>query len=93
MYEIEFTTRFQKDLKRCVKRGLPLEELYNVLKLLKETGSLPPQYHPHKLSGKLAGTWECHIKSDWLLLWEQYDDKLLLIMTGTGTHADFYDHK
>lgn len=33
-----------------------------VIGILQETGSLPMQYHPHKLSGKFEGLWECHIK-------------------------------
>ena len=32
-----------------------------VIGILQETGSLPMQYHPHKLSGKFEGLWECHI--------------------------------
>lgn len=33
---------------------------------------------------------ECHIKGDWLLIWQQNDTELTLIMTDTGTHADLY---
>ena len=50
-----------------------------VIGILQETGSLPMQYHPHKLSGKFEGLWECHIKSDWLLIWQQNDTELVLI--------------
>ena len=39
-------------------------------------------------------TWECHIKSDWLLVWQQNDSTLTLIMVTTGTHSDmFYKNK
>ena len=61
-----------------------------VIGILQETSSLPMQYHPHKLSGKFEGLWECHIKSDWLLIWQQNDTELVLIMTDTGTHADLF---
>lgn len=27
---------------------------------------------------------------DWLLIWEQYDDELVLIMTNTGSHSDVF---
>ena len=79
MYRLEYTTNFKKDLKTCKKRGLELHLLQRVIDILQETGTLPNQYRPHKLSGKFEGLWECHIKSDWLL-----------IMTDTGTHADLY---
>ena len=61
-----------------------------VIGILQETSSLPMQYHPHKLSGKFEGLWECHIKSDWLLIWQQNDTELVLIMTDTGTHTDLF---
>ena len=67
MYRLEYTTNFKKDLKTCKKRGLELHLLQRVIDILQETGTLPNQYRPHKLSGKFEGLWECHIKSDWLL--------------------------
>ena len=90
MYRLEYTTNFKKDLKTCKKRGLELHLLQNIIDILQETGSLPMQYRPHKLSGKLEGLWECHIKGDWPLIWQQNDTELVLIMTDTGTHADLY---
>ena len=45
---------------------------------------------PHKLSGDYVGCWECHIKPDWLLVWEQNDTELVLHMTNTGTHSDIF---
>lgn len=59
-----------------------------VISLLAEDGRLPQEYHPHNLSGRLSGIWECHIQPDWLLLWTQDDDRLILVMTRTGTHAE-----
>lgn len=54
-----------------------MEELKKVIRLLEETGKLPPEYKPHKLSGQYAGSWECHIMPDWLLIWKQYNDELV----------------
>ncbi|WP_455625358.1 type II toxin-antitoxin system RelE/ParE family toxin [Parabacteroides sp.] len=90
MYTIELTKQFKKSFKRCLKRNLDPELLWEVIGILQETGSLPAQYRPHKLSGKLEGVWECHIKGDWLLIWQQNDTELILIMTDTSTHADLY---
>jgi len=65
--------------------------LQEVITLLAQTGSLPANYKPHKLSGNRAGEWECHIKPDWLLVWEQNDDELVLLMLNTGTHSGIFD--
>ena len=67
-----------------------LSLLYTVIEQLKLNGTLPKQYRAHKLSGNYANYWECHIKGDWLLIWEQNDDELILILTSTGTHSDLF---
>lgn len=63
-YSISYTKKFKKDLRLCKKRGYNMELFEQVSTLLETTGSLPPEYRPHKLSGKYAGLWECHIQSD-----------------------------
>ena len=29
-------------------------------------------------------------KPDWLLVWQQKDDNLMLLLTNTGTHSDLF---
>jgi len=90
MYEIRISNRFKKQVKLCEKRGYDISLLEKAIEILSETGTLPTSYRPHKLSGNYAGFWECHIKSDWLLIWEQNDKELYLLFTGTGTHSDLF---
>ena len=61
-----------------------------VLKELSDNGTLPPEYRPHKLTGKYQENWECHIQPDWLLVWEQRDSELILILIETGSHSDIF---
>ena len=89
-YAAQYSNRFKKDLKRCQKRGYNLSNLKKVIDLLASNGTLPSQYKPYKLSGKYTGCWECHIESDWLLVWIQNDTELILLFTNTGTHADLF---
>lgn len=90
MYSIEYSGQFKKSLKLAKKRGLSLEPLYRVISILSEKGILPQEYKPHILSGKYSGIWECHIKPDWLLLWKQNDEELVLLLLNTGTHSDLF---
>ncbi len=90
MYSVEYTNRFKKDIKRAIKRGYDLALIEKAIDLLQNTGKLPAQYKPHSLSGKYAGMHECHIKPDWLMVWEQNDDKLTLLFLATGTHSDLF---
>ena len=91
MYTVDYTTQFKRAVKRCIKRGLDVNKIAELVDILRVEGSLPKQYRPHKLSGFKGGmTWECHIEPDWLLVWEQNDTRLTLLMLDTGTHADLF---
>lgn len=90
MYSLKYTNRFKKDLKRCRNRGYNLDELIKVIDALQQTGKLPSIYKPHLLKGKYNGLWECHIKPDWLLIWQQDNSSLTLLMMNTGTHSDLF---
>jgi mRNA interferase YafQ len=90
MYQIDYSNRFNKDLKRCMKRGLNIKLIKDAIDLLAANGRLPQQYRPHKLRGDMRGIWECHIQSDWLMTWEQNDNQLTLLFLQTGTHSDLF---
>ena len=90
MFRIAYTSRFKKDLKRCTKRGLDISLLEKAIELLQLTGTLPTTYSPHKLSGNYAECWECHLQTDWLLIWKQNDTELILLFMNTGTHSDLF---
>jgi len=90
MYSIKTTHTFEADVKRCKKRGYNMQALMAVIKLLEKNGTLPKQYKCHKLTGKYKGQWECHIKPDWLLVWQQNDCELVLLFTNTGAHSDLF---
>lgn len=89
-YKLKFTGEFRRSLKRCLKRGYDEQLLKEVLNTLAEEGCLPEKYHPHLLHGQYEGYWECHITPDWLLVWVQDHQELLLLMTNTGTHSDLF---
>lgn len=90
MYSISYSNRFNKDLKRCQKRGLDIQLIRSVVELLAANGSLPQQYRPHKLVNQKVETWECHIQPDWLMTWQQNDTELTLLFLQTGTHSDLF---
>ena len=93
MYSLKFTGEFKRSLKRCLKRGYNESLLVEVLNILVAKGYLPEKYRPHILHGDYDGYWECHITSDWLLVWDQNDEELILLMTNTGTHSDLFGKK
>ncbi len=89
-YKLRFTGEFKRSLKRCLKRGCDERLLIEVLSQLSNEGCLPAKYHPHILHGNYEGYWECHITPNWLLIWSQDDNELVLLLTNTGTHSDLF---
>jgi mRNA interferase YafQ len=90
MYIVETTGQFEKDYKRCKKRGCKLELLHKLFKELAETGTTPTATRPHKLKGNYNGLWECHIESDWLLVWSIDIKAKVISLARTGTHSDLF---
>ncbi len=90
MYKIVYTNRMKKNTKLMKKRGKDLKKLVHVLSLLASGQSLPIQYKDHLLTGNLQDFRECHIESDWLLMYQIYEDTLILSATATSSHADLF---
>ena len=84
-YQITYTNTFKKEYQRCKKRGYDMSLLRQAITMLSETGTLPPKYKPHKLTGNYKDCWECHLRPDWLLVWKQNDKKLILLFTTHST--------
>ena len=89
MLKFRYSTKFNKDFKRCVKRNYDMQLLLDVLKVLSVPEKLPPNYKDHRLSGQYMGYRECHVKPDWLLIYKIHEDELWL--DRTGTHTDLFD--
>ena len=90
MLDIQYEKCFKKDYKRMIKRGCNPQSLQAVLSKLVKQEPLPSKFKDHSLSGNYAGYRECHIEPDWLLIYKVFDDKLVLVLTRTGTHSDIF---
>ncbi len=90
-YTPAYTGSFKKDFKRAVKRGYDMILLKNTIDFLLEKGSIPKKYYPHTLKGNYVGFLECHIKPDWLLIWEINESEKIIILHRTGTHSDLFE--
>ena len=89
MKTITQSNRFKKDLKLMAKRGCNLEKFKEIVVLIANDESLPGRCKPHKLLGDYKDFWECHIESDWLLIYSFGPD--FLDLARTGTHADLFE--
>jgi mRNA interferase YafQ len=89
VFELQVTNQFKKSINLSYARNFDLNLLLEVITLLVQNKPLPAKNHVHQLQGQYVGVWECHIKPDWLLLWQEDKDKLILLLLNTATHSDF----
>jgi mRNA interferase YafQ len=81
-------TNYRRDLKRCKKRGKPMEKMRQVILLLLSGEPLPARCRDHALSGDWVGHRECHVDPDWLLIYKVDPENLYLVRT--GSHSDLF---
>ena len=95
IFAVAYTNSFKKNVRLCYKQNLDLNELYKVISSLAKLETLPPKNCVHRLTGfgkerKGEKYMECHITPDWLLIWVQKDDEMILVFTNTGSHAKMF---
>ncbi len=88
MKSIFQTSQFKKDIKRLKKQGKDLNKLGAVIRTLSENGLLQERYRDDGLSGKWAGSRDCHIEPDWILIYRTDDESVFL--ERSGSHSDLF---
>ena len=83
MLTVRTTTRFVQDLKKLSKKHKIIDLLESVIKQLEMGQRLSIHYRDHNLIGNWKGYRECHIESDWLLIYLIKDTDLILVRTGS----------
>ena len=89
-YSIRYTTLFKRQRKLLIRRGYDIKLLDDVIVMLANGERLPEMYRDHALSGNRKGRRDCHIRPDWILIYERNDNVLTLLLCETGTHADLF---
>lgn len=88
MLEVRATSLFKKDTKRAEKQGKEMRRLHTVVSLLINSEPLPPQNRDHALTGNYVGHRECHLSSDWLLIYKIEASYLILVRV--GSHSELF---
>jgi len=88
MFTPVYTRQFEKDLKRLQRRGKNLEKFKIIARSLIAGDPLDPIHRDHRLLGHYVGRRECHIESDWLLIYKSEESRI--IFERMGTHSDLF---
>jgi mRNA interferase YafQ len=89
VFELQVTNQFKKSIELSYARNFNLQLLLDIIELLVQDKPLSAKNYAHQLKGQYVGVWECHIKPDWLLMWQEDRGKLILLLLNTATHSDF----
>jgi mRNA interferase YafQ len=84
-----YTKQFERDTRRMNKRGKNLEKLKIIIRSIVLEEALDAIHRDHKLIGNWKGRRECHIESDWLLVYMIGLDRV--VFERTGTHSDLFE--
>jgi len=72
------------------KRGMEMSKLRELMDMIISEKPLPPERRNHPLHGKWEGTLECHVESNWLLIYEIEQSVKEVIFHRTGSHSDLF---
>lgn len=92
MKQIRTSSQFRKDVKRYAHQPSKMAALKEVVDLLAEDKPLPASYLAHRLGGTYKGYLECHIESDFLLIWYDKNENYIELIR-LGSHSELFGHK
>lgn len=80
---------FRSDYKKISRSGRHnLAELKAVVSDLENDIKLNRIHKEHELAGEWSDYLECHIRPDWLLIYEKDDENQTLVLYRTGSHSE-----
>jgi mRNA interferase YafQ len=84
------TTQFDKDKVKALKQKRDFARLSEVMgKLIKEQ-PLEAKYCDHPLKGDWKGFRDCHVTSDWVLIYKVDKEKKKIVFARLGTHSELF---
>ena len=88
MFSPVYSKQFARDVKKAQKRGKNLDKFKILAKALLSGESLDEIHRDHKLIGNYSGRRECHLESDWLVIYKTTEDQI--IFERMGSHSDLF---
>ena len=90
MLKAAYTKQFEKDLKLAQKRGKNLDKIKSIIEILLANKPLAISHRDHWLTGNYANRRECHVESDYLLVYKPIKNENMIIFERLGTHSDLF---
>jgi mRNA interferase YafQ len=88
MLRVITTRKFEKDYRRCQRRGKDMSKILAVMRKLIHERPLEQKHNDHPLTGIFKDSRDCHVEPDWLLIYRA--GRGSIVFERTGTHADLF---
>ena len=89
MKTIRKTTQFKKDFKKIKNNTNKINALLEIVRKLANGETIPAEFDPHPLTGNYKNHMECHIESDFLLIWfDKNANEVKLVRL--GSHSELF---
>ena len=86
---LHYSTQYKKDFKKYKNQPKKLQKLLEVLRILQNEEKLPAELKAHRLLGEYKDCMECHIESDFLLIWFDENSNSITILR-LGSHSELF---
>lgn len=91
MYSLKYSKKSKKELKKINKNAnFNIKELEYILDLLINSSPLDKKCQSHKLHGEFNNCYECHIKSNLLLIYKIDGQNLIIYILRIGSHSELF---
>lgn len=87
MKEVRYSSQAKKDLKKYRNDLKKMKALYEVILALAKGETLDQHFRPHMLTGNYKDCMECHVGSDFLLIWIEND---AICVERIGSHSELF---
>ncbi len=86
MLKLKTTNHFEKDYRKAHRSKRDMVRLKRTMSWIANKQPLPTELRDHKLIGNYQGRHECHLASDWLLIYKIESNTV--IFERTGPHSE-----
>ncbi|TSD02976.1 MAG: RelE/StbE family addiction module toxin [Parcubacteria group bacterium Athens0714_16] len=93
MYLLVLSKNYKRSYNLLLKSGRKndIKKLEQVVDMILAGKLLDKKFQDHKLNGKLSDYKECHIKTDFLLIYKKDKEKKILFLFNIGNHNDLFE--
>jgi mRNA interferase YafQ len=93
VYNLKYSSKFKKEIKRIEKSGRKKSDIAEIKRIIYQLAIpeiLPDKNKDHELTGNYKNYRECHIFPNLLLVYRYYEEDNDLMLYRIGSHSELF---